>query len=696
MSGINTAIALQDRMTGTLNRITASIYSTVSAFERVDTVSEQAFNPSGVQAITREIYDYEQRIRQVESELMDANNQIRKMQVETDKASAKADDLNNTFKNITKTIGALGIGHIVATQVSQAVDYASDLVEVQNVVDTVFGEDSAIDEWSQRTLRAFGLNELAAKQYAGTLGAMLSSAGMTGGTVEELSMKMTELAGDMASFYNLSADEAFTKIRSGLSGETEPLKALGIDMSVAGLEAYALAQNIKKPYEEMSQGEKMMLRYGYMLQQTKNAQGDFSDNFGSYSNQVKYLKQSWQEFTGSLATNVLPALTGLVGILNNGISFLEAISAGVERFSGVLSVIEPLLWGVVGVMGVYLAVTKGAALATALLETVTKGFTAIQTFFSIGWGVLTGNTAAASAAQFVYNSALLACPLTWIIMLIIAAIAVIYGVVAAINALTGSTISATGVIIGAVATLGAFLWNTIVGTINGIIQAVWSIFVEPFIGIIEWLLNAINGGFDGLGGAVANLLGQIISWCLSLVKVITNIIDAVFGTDWTSGLTDLQNKVTSWGKTESAISISHEAPTLGDIGIDRIAYGDAWDAGYNLGEGIDNKVSSLFGGTNIEKDLDSLTDDYVPNMEDLMNQVAGNTEKTASISDENLAYMRDLAEQDAINKFTTAEIKLDMVNNNSIASSMDIDGIVTQLSEGLREAMESAAEGVYA
>ena len=118
------------------------------------------------------------------------------------------------------------------------------------------------------------------------------------------------------------------------------------------------------------------------------------------------------------------------------------------------------------------------------------------------------------------------------------------------------TRSATGVIFGVVAAAGAAIINVGIGTINAIIQAVWSIFVQPFIGIIEWILNVTNGGFDSFGGAVANLIGQIISWFLSLGKVVTKIIDAIFGTDWTSGLTSLQDTVTTWGKNENSNTLN--------------------------------------------------------------------------------------------------------------------------------------------
>lgn len=113
-----------------------------------------------------------------------------------------------------------------------------------------------------------------------------------------------------------------------------------------------------------------------------------------------------------------------------------------------------------------------------------------------------------------------------------------------------------------VAVAGAFVLNCAIGVLNAIIQAIWTIFVAPFLGIVEWILNVCNGGFNSFGDAVANLIGQIIGWFLNLGKVVTTIIDAIFGTDWTSGLESLQSAVTSWGKNENAITLDKNAPTI--------------------------------------------------------------------------------------------------------------------------------------
>ena len=130
----------------------------------------------------------------------------------------------------------------------KGVKVASDLSEVENVVNKTFGEEGSgkIDTWAKNAAVSFGLSELSAKKMNGTMGAMLKSAGLTDDAVMDMSTSLTGLAGDMASFYNLDSEEAFNKLRAGINGETEPLKQLGINMSQANLAAFALAEGIKK------------------------------------------------------------------------------------------------------------------------------------------------------------------------------------------------------------------------------------------------------------------------------------------------------------------------------------------------------------------------------------------------------------------------------------------------------------------
>ena len=174
------------------------------------------------------------------------------------------DKAGKSFLN-WKTVAAgvvTAIGAAVIKFGQEAIEAASDLAEVQNVVDTVFGDDArVIDNWSKKAGEKFGLTETMAKRFTSTLGAMMKSSGLAGTEIVNMSTDLAGLAADMASFYNLDFETAFEKIRSGISGETMPLKQLGINMSVANLEAFALSQGLGKTFNEMTQGEQVMLRY---------------------------------------------------------------------------------------------------------------------------------------------------------------------------------------------------------------------------------------------------------------------------------------------------------------------------------------------------------------------------------------------------------------------------------------------------
>lgn len=238
----------------------------------------------------------------------------------------------NSLKKVGAAIGSIVAAGQLVQFGKQAIDAASDLQEVQNVVDTVFGSMSGtINSWAKGAMDAFGLSETSAKQFTSTMGAMLKSSGITGNALQTMSINMAALSADMASFYNLSADTAFEKIRAGISGETEPLKQLGINMSVANLEAYALANGITKSYDAMTQAEQTILRYNYLLSVTGDAQHDFERTSGSWANQTRVLAENFNRLKTIIGEGLIAALTPLVQLLNTliqrVIDFANAIKA---------------------------------------------------------------------------------------------------------------------------------------------------------------------------------------------------------------------------------------------------------------------------------------------------------------------------------------------------------------------------------
>lgn len=224
--------------------------------------------------------------------------------------------------------GAAAVGALGAAGVA-SVKLASDLTEVQNVVDVTFGKNAdTINTWAKNAATSFGLSELQAKKFNGTMGAMLKSMGLSDDAVLDMSTSMTGLAGDFASFYNLRIEEAFQKIRSGISGETEPLKELGINMSVANLEAYALSQGIDKSYDSMTQAEQAALRYNYLMSVSADAQGDFARTNDSLANQLRIAQLEVQNLGGAIGMSLLPMAQEMLDV---GIDMLGQLKRGFEQ-----------------------------------------------------------------------------------------------------------------------------------------------------------------------------------------------------------------------------------------------------------------------------------------------------------------------------------------------------------------------------
>lgn len=239
-------------------------------------------------------------------------------------ASTKSVAFGNIIANVVSKV-ANGLKEIA----TQGVALASDLEEVQNVVDVTFGTGArTIDAWARTAQSSFGMSELKAKTYSSTIGAMVKSMGLSSDETLSMSQSLTELAGDMASFYNLEHEEAFEKIRSGISGETEPLKQLGINMSVANLEAYAMSQGINTAYNSMTQAQQAMLRYNYLLSVTGDAQGDFARTADSYSNAVKTLKDNVNNIiteAGQWGVDVITPMINTINELLEGDPLMKAI-----------------------------------------------------------------------------------------------------------------------------------------------------------------------------------------------------------------------------------------------------------------------------------------------------------------------------------------------------------------------------------
>lgn len=375
-----------------------------------------------------------------------------------------------TARGIIMGMVPIAGGFALVGLASRAIELASSLNEVQNVVDVTFGQNaSQINRWSQTAITAFGLSELQAKQFTSQIGAMMKSSGIAGQELVTMSTRLTGLAGDFASFYNLPIEEAFDKIRAGIAGETEPLRRLGINMTVANLQAFALSRGIRTQWQRMSQAQQTQLRYAFLMQASADAQGDFNRTLQtSFANQKRVLGVQFDQFLARIATAILPALTRLFRSLNEIMSKLPA-----EKIGKALSAMVPIVIAL--------------GIAYTAWKIATWGVIAAQAAMNIaGWikylwmmrgpiMMATRATKAWKIAQWAVNIAMYACPLVIVIALLALLGYGIYKIVQRWNSWGQAINSSLGPLGGAIAFMKTIYdwWDRIKNAFNmgGIIEA---------------------------------------------------------------------------------------------------------------------------------------------------------------------------------------------------------------------------------
>jgi tape measure domain-containing protein len=438
-----------------------------------------------------------------------------------------------------------------------------------------------------------------------------------------------------------------------------------------------------------------------------------------FESMPKTFSQIWTSFQNTALMAFQPVLQRMNEIANSE-AFQRFVNNAIEGLSLVASValeifdllvgvagavadnwswLSPIIYGVAGALAVYygwLLLTKGAEMAMAAVHgivAVAKGIMAAATM------LVTGATWAETTAQYGLNAAMYACPIVWIIILIIALIALFYAVVAAVNKFAGTSVSATGIICGAFMVALAFIGNIFV--------ALWNLVVDVFVliyNLVATVANFIGNVFTDPIGAVCRLFFDLADTVLGILQALASAIDAIFGSNLAGSVQGWRDSLGGWvdetfGKGDEVMAKMN----ADDMKLGRFEYGAAWDAGYSFGEGIDESIANF--------DPSSLFDTNVPgagDYADLSNygvglagdvgDIAGNTgaiKDSMDITEEDLKYLRDIAEQETINRFTTAEITIEQTNHNTISGKMDLDGVVDGLTDAVNEAVDIIAEGVH-
>lgn len=651
MAGISTAINIADRMSGPIFSIINTMDLMIDTMSSVDTATSQGFDAAKIDETRRalelanaemqEIYNGIHRNTQEQQEF---NNTIRQGTNAVDSMADKITGMVSAYVGI-QTVGKLVDLSDEYTQTTARLNMINDgLQSTADLQDKIFAS-------AQNSRAAYLQTADVVAKLALRAGSVWESNEETIAFAETLN-KAFVVAGASREEMNSASLQLTQALGSGVLRGEELNAVFEAAPNIIQTIADYLGVSIGEIREMASEGQ-------ITADVVKNAMLSSAEEIDA---QFQSMPMTWEQVWTGAMNQLLYASQPLLQFIN--------------LLAQNWSTLEPIVLGVAAAVGLYV-------IALGAYKAVTAASAAAGAVHAASMAMQSGVTFTATAAQYGFNAALLACPLTWIVLIIIAVIAAIYALVAAFNKATGSSISATGLIAGAFAVLAARVMNNTVIPL----QNMFAMFAN-FIG------NLFNDPVAAVKVLFYDMAQTVIGYILNMARAIETIINKIPGVqvDITSGLDNFYSQI-----EDASQKVKDESGWVEYVQkMDFIDYSDAANAGYEFGQGIEDKIGGFFGGDLNGMGID--TGAFGTDMSDVpggVNDIARNTKDSVDISDEELRYLHDLAEQDVINRFTTAEIKVDMVNNNNVSSQMDLDGIVDYVATGVYNAMEQAAEGVH-
>lgn len=669
MATIGTAIKLNDMMTAPIRNITNAMNMMLSSWESLDSATAGGLDVNNVEAIR--------------SELNQATHALDNMGDEQEEFNRKVSEGQKATDNLADSImGAVG-AYISLQSIGKLVNLSDTYTQTQARLSMIVDEQSNVEELNDKIFASAQRARAPYQDMADTVAKLSLNAGDAFSSNNETILFAENL--------NKLFAIAGTEQASIASASLQLTQALGSGV-LRGEEFNAVfeaAPNIMQTvadYMDVPIGKlRSLAQDGKITASTvKNALLSATDEINT---QFESMPMTWSQVWTGVMNELYMASIPLLNFIN--------------MLANNWSVLEPIVIGVATAVGLYTAallIHKGYVAMTTLAE----GVRAAATMMS------TGATFAATAAQHGFNAALLACPLTWIIVAIIAIIAIIYAVIAAINKIQGTTISATGVILGVLMAAVSIIWNLFLTLLSLVIQGclvplttAWDTFANFFGNIFNDPIATIIRMFEGLANTV-----------LGILKTIAQGIDAIFGSNlagtvqgWMDGVSGKADELVSKygnGTYEEKSNLTGQLQGLLSDAQSSFSWqtSDAYKTGYGWGESVGSFVGGMFGGGSGSGEGYSV-DDLLGGMNDIpaYGDIAKNTGDTADaldITNENLKYLRDIAERETINRFTTAEVKVEMGGvQNNVSKDTDLDGIIDYMVTGVQEAMERVAEGVH-
>lgn len=341
-----------------------------------ETVKEQGANSAAAESLAQKMYKASQEIQRSEAQIKKYGEQLKNNNRILEEARQKMEKFSSSAEKVGQTL-TVGVTAPILAAGTAAYKMSSDLTEAINKADATFGRQAKdIQEWSKQSLESMGMARSTALDAAALYGDMATSMDVPTKAAAEMSKTLVSLSADLASFKNVSIEQAQNALSGVFTGETKSLKNLGIVMTETQLKAYALSKGIQTNYADMSQAEKVQLRYDYVLEKSKNAIGDYARTSGEAAGQMRLLPEALKELGSSFGENVAPTITPIINGLNNMIVSFGKLDNGTKKtivtIAGVAAAVGPVTLGVSKTVS---AVGK----AITVMQKLQKAYTAHKT-----------------------------------------------------------------------------------------------------------------------------------------------------------------------------------------------------------------------------------------------------------------------------------------------------------------------------
>lgn len=709
MGTIRTAIALYDGVTSPLQSMHKAMGIVLNTFESMQQASGKAVDTAAIREAREEWAKAGTAFDSIEENIRKANNEQQKFNNSIHGGNNAANGLLSTIKKVAVAAGGIA-------GINKVLNISDELASTKARLNLLVDDGGSVEELEKKIMASAQRSRSAYFDTASAVAKLGLNAGNAfGGNMDQVIAFMEQVNKQFVIGGATAQEQSNAMIQLTQAMAAGALR--GEELNSILDNAPGIARAIEKYMGIAESSIKSVAQEGKVTAEVvKNAMFAMADETNAkFDSMPKTWAQIWAGMKNQALSMFAPILTKINQIANSS-KFQQVTTALINGLAGVANIassvldilisiasvivdnwswIQPIIMGIVAAMLIY----NGVMLVGNTIMAVQAAVKAIHTAMTTAWSVA---TFAATAAQQGLNAALLACPITWIILLIIAVIAAIYAACAAVAKFTGIANSGFGVICGGIMVVIAFFKNLGLSVAN-IALGIW---------------NALGACASNIGTAFHNVISNVQGWFYNLLStaltVVAGICEALNKLPFVefdySGITNKASEYAAksaeaYGNVEEYKSVA-DAFNEGMSTFDTFQDGwaaDAFASGAAWGDGVADKVSGMFDFSaldsmgadsldafNLGNDLDSI----YGNTGDIANNTAA-TADTLDIAEEDLAYLRDIAEREAINRFTTAEIKVEQHNENHISKDADLDGIMDAWANDFAEKLEVSEEGVH-